>query len=204
MRILHLSFTALLTLLFGAALPAAAQHNHHGGNKDHHESHHEDQGDRTRDLDHNTRSRHEGRSAHESHPDRPAQEARAWQDHHGWREHGGWGEHGTWREHRSEHWDRDHRTWGMRGGYGGWYIPRDRFSLWFGPRHYFRIGRPVIYLGYPRFVYRDYSFMLVDPWPAAWGETWYDNDDVYIDFTDGYYLYNRRHPGVSIAVSIVK
>jgi hypothetical protein len=43
---------------------------------------------------------------------------------------------------------------------------------------------------------------MVDPWPEYWSNNWYDNDDVYIDYSgDGYYLYNRRYPRDRIAVS---
>ena len=95
------------------------------------------------------------------------------------------------------HWESDHRTWAQRGGYGGYYIPQDRFSLYFGSQHWFRMhSRPTIYMGYPRFSYGGFSFLLVDPWPEYWAENWYDTDDVYIDYDDGYYLYNRRYPGV--------
>jgi hypothetical protein len=41
------------------------------------------------------------------------------------------------------------------------------------------------------------------PWPESWPATWYENDDVYLDYTgDGYYLYDRNHPGVGIAVTV--
>lgn len=63
-----------------------------------------------------------------------------------------------------------------------------------------------MYMGYPRFFYGGYSFMLVDPWPDDWGEDWYANDDVYVDYDpndDGYYLYDRRHPGIGIAVTVI-
>lgn len=63
-------------------------------------------------------------------------------------------------------------------------------------------SRPVMYMGYPRFAYRGYSFLMVDPWPEAWAENWYQTDDVYVDYDDGYYLLNRRHPGLRIAISI--
>lgn len=57
--------------------------------------------------------------------------------------------------------------------------------------------------GYPRFRYQGYWMSAVDPWPVAWGPNWYDNDDVYINYVDnGYYLYNRRDPGVAIAINI--
>lgn len=45
--------------------------------------------------------------------------------------------------------------------------------------------------------------MMVDPWPENWGNDWYRNDDVYVDFEDGYYLHNRRDPGFRIAISVV-
>ncbi len=57
--------------------------------------------------------------------------------------------------------------------------------------------------GYPRFQYGVYWFSLIDPWPEYWSDDWYDNDDVYVDYSeDGYYMYNRRHPGDRIAVSV--
>ncbi|MGA2483836.1 MAG: hypothetical protein ABSF92_12055 [Candidatus Acidiferrales bacterium] len=57
--------------------------------------------------------------------------------------------------------------------------------------------------GYPRFQYGGFWFNLVDPWPETWAPNWYENDDVYIDYYGGgYYLYNRRHPGVRLAVNV--
>ena len=77
---------------------------------------------------------------------------------------------------------------------------RTRFSLYFGSQHFFRLRtRPVMYMGYPRFEYGGYSFLLVDPWPEYWSDNWYDSDDVYIDYDDGYYLYNRSYPEVRLA-----
>ena len=61
---------------------------------------------------------------------------------------------------------------------------------------------PVIYMGYPRFSYGGFSFLLLDPWPEYWPENWYDSDDLYIDYDDGYYLYNRRYPQVRLAVTV--
>jgi hypothetical protein len=75
------------------------------------------------------------------------------------------------------------RTWSQRDGYGGYYIPPDRFRFYFGPRHYFRIGvLPSIYVGYPRFEYRAYTFVLLD--------------------ADGYYLVDRNYPDVRLAVTV--
>jgi hypothetical protein len=57
--------------------------------------------------------------------------------------------------------------------------------------------------GYPRFQYEGYWISTVDPWPEAWGNDWYDNDDVYVNYVDnGYYLYNRSYPGQGIAINI--
>jgi len=59
-------------------------------------------------------------------------------------------------------------------------------------------------MGYPRFDYGGYSFLLLDPWPEYWSDNWYDSDDLYIDYGgDGYYLYNRRYPDVRLAVTIL-
>jgi hypothetical protein len=139
------------------------------------------------------------------HESRSEPQSRLWQQQRGWQREGVWQEHATWRQHRAQRWEYDHRTWQQRGGYGGYYIPQNSFVLYFGAGRFFRIGtRPVIIAGYPRFQYRGYWFMLVDPWPEIWAADWYATDDVYIDYhDDGYYLFNRRHPGIAIAVAVV-
>jgi len=82
-------------------------------------------------------------------------------------------------------------------------VPQASFNLYFGSQHFFRIStRPVIYQGYPRFEYGGYSFLLLDPWPEYWSLDWYASDDVYIDYDDGYYLYNRRYPDVGLAITL--
>jgi hypothetical protein len=129
---------------------------------------------------------------------------RDWERQASWRRNGAWRGQPTWQLGRARNWRADHRTWVQRGGYGGFYIPWGQFSLSFGAGRFFRIGRqPIVVDGYPRFQYGGYSFMMVDPWPEDWSRDWYANDDVYIDYDDGYYLYNRRYPGVGIAVSVV-
>jgi hypothetical protein len=45
--------------------------------------------------------------------------------------------------------------------------------------------------------------MMVDPWPYDWSQDWYAADDVYVGYDDGYYLYNRMHPGEAIAITVV-
>jgi hypothetical protein len=111
----------------------------------------------------------------------------------------------VWQQHRAGNWQTDHRTWQQRGGYNGYRIPDDRFRGYFGAGHGFRIGGlPFLVVGgYPRFQYGGYWLSVVDPWPAYWGDSWYDNDDVYVNYeNNGYYLYNRRYPGVGLAVSV--
>lgn len=134
---------------------------------------------------------------------RTADAARAWQSRDTWRR-DAWPAHSSWREHRAQHWDRDHRTWAQRGGYGGYRIPEPQFVSRFGYRHPFLIGsRPVIYQGYPRFRCGGYWFLIVDPWPEFWVDDWYLTDEVYVDYYgDGYYLFNPRYPGIRIAVTV--
>ena len=106
---------------------------------------------------------------------------------------------------RAGSWDREHRTWAQRGGYNGYRIPDDRFRMYFGHDHFFRIyGLPLVFVGgYPRFQYDGYWVTLVDPWPDTWPANWYETDDVYLDYTgDGYYLNDRTRPGPGIAVTI--
>ena len=137
-------------------------------------------------------------------PQRTRQQAVAWEKQRGWLRQGGWQGGTTWQQAGARRWENQHRNWAQRGGYGGYYIPQDRFSLYFGRRHWFRMhSRPVMYMGYPRFAYGGYSFLLLDPWPGYWGEDWYQADDVYVDYDDGYYLYNRRYPSVRLAISVV-
>jgi len=106
---------------------------------------------------------------------------------------------------RASSWNDEHRSWHQRGGYNGYRVPENRFRLYFGSNHFFRINRlPMVFVGgYPRFQYDGYWVTFLDPWPETWSPTWYETDDVYIDYTDdGYYLYDRMHPGIGIAVTI--
>ncbi len=135
---------------------------------------------------------------------RVRQQAAKWQNERAWARQGAWRGGGTWRKNRAQHWEAEHRTWAQRGGYGGYHISPATFKLHFGSQHPFRMrGRPTIYLGYPRFVYGGFSFLLVDPWPESWADNWYAEDDVYVDYDDGYYLVNRRFPNFRLAVMVV-
>ena len=111
----------------------------------------------------------------------------------------------AWQGHRSENWQSDHRTWQQRGGYNGYRIPANNYNGHFGSSHEFVIfSQPYMVIGgFPRFQYGGYWFSLVDPWPDSWASNWYETDDIYVSYADnGYYMYNRRYPGVGIAVSV--
>jgi hypothetical protein len=105
---------------------------------------------------------------------------------------------------RATSWSTQHKTWQQRGGYNGYRIPDDRFSLYFGSNHFFHIGSlPMLFVGgYPRFQYDGYWITFVDPWPEAWAPTWYETDNLYLAYDDGYYLYDTNYPGIGIAVTI--
>ena len=106
---------------------------------------------------------------------------------------------------RATSWNTEHQTWAQRGGYNGYRVPDARFRSYFGGGHPFRISRlPLVFVGgAPRFQYDGYWVTFVDPWPEMWPATWYETDDVYLDYTnDGYYVYDRAHPGMGVAVTI--
>ncbi|HUY13658.1 MAG TPA: hypothetical protein VMX16_08515 [Terriglobia bacterium] len=80
------------------------------------------------------------------------------------------------------------------------HIPDDRFRAHFGRDHRFRINRPVMVGGAPRFQYGGYWFGFAQPWPVGW----YYTDPVYIDYVNGgYYLLSPVHPGVQISINVV-
>ena len=106
---------------------------------------------------------------------------------------------------RAGSWKTEHQTWQQRGGYNGYRIPDNRFRLYFGGGHFFRIGGlPLLYVGgYPRFQYDGYWVTFMDPWPEMWPPLWYETDNVYLDWGgDGYYLYDSNYPGIGIAVMV--
>ncbi len=77
-------------------------------------------------------------------------------------------------------------------------------NLSFGNQHYFRMSSlPTMYEGYPRFAYGGYSFLLVDPFPGTWAANWYDTDNLYITYDNGYYLYDSRYPSIGLAITVV-
>jgi hypothetical protein len=89
-----------------------------------------------------------------------------------------------------------HRAAGNTGGR----IPDDKFRSHFGQAHHFRMSRPTVVSGQPRFQYGGYWFVIGDAWPAGWGYS----DDCYIDYVNGeYLLFDLAHPGASIVISVV-
>jgi len=137
-------------------------------------------------------------------PQRSTQQAQAWQQKSGWRQQGGWQGGATFQADRASNWGSEHRTWAQRGGYGGYYIPQASFGLYFGVGHSFRIGsQPFIVGGYPEFRYGGYTFMMVDPWPGDWATNWFDTDQLYVGYDNGYYLYDQTHPGEAVALTVV-
>jgi len=212
--------TAILFLLFGTTVPTSAQHEQQG----------KEQGKSQQGQQHQqgqSAQQHRQQPAQQQHQQasKPAQRQAKPQQTYGGVYHGGVQPNGPtyggvhhsgvpqhqgqvrsgFGQSRASSWNKDHRTWGQRGGYNGYRVPEDRFRLYFGSNHYFRIyGLPMFFVGgYPRFQYDGYWVTFVDPWPEMWPDTWYETDDVYLDYTDdGYYVYNRTRPGPGIAVTI--
>jgi len=209
MRLAALIGTSVLGLVLGTAAPARAQHDHddderHGDSQKHHGNGHEKEHGRSAREQHS--DRHEGndredRREHRSQGRGPEHMREA--ERHDHEEHSRRGD--VWQDHRAKDWKHEHRGWHERGGYRGYRIPEDSFHSNFGRGHWFRVrSNPILVVGgYPRFQYGGFWFSVVDPWPEYWSRTWYDTDDVYVDYVnDGYYMYNRRHPGVGIAVNV--
>jgi hypothetical protein len=79
-------------------------------------------------------------------------------------------------------------------------IPDDKFRAQFGRQHTVVIRQPVIVEGQPRFQFGGYWFVIADPWPGDWAYS----DNCYIDYVDGaYFLFDLRHPGMRIALTVV-
>jgi hypothetical protein len=207
---IELASTAVLFLFFGTAAVAYAQQDQHGQEsrptqtKQEHQKQQQDRQPQQQPQRAQQQQQPQNRQAQQQ-PQRTQQQALGWQQQRGWlQQGGGWQGNSSWQQDRAQNWRVQHRTWDQRGGYGGYYIPNDRFALNFGSQHWFRIRSALsIVAGYPRFQYGGFWFMLLDPWPENWAVDWYASDDVYVDYYDGYYLYNRRYPGQGIAISVV-
>jgi hypothetical protein len=233
MQFVRVTSTAALFVLFGTVVPAYAQHEQKGEKqarpqeqqhaqqtqqakpqqqqraqptqqaKPQQQHAQQAQQARPQQQQYSQQGQYSQQARQQQQPQRTYQQANTWQQQRGWAQQGSWQPHDNWHQSRARHWESDHRDWGQRGGYGGYYIPQSSFSISFGYQHWFRMGsRPTMYMGYPRFAYGGYSFMLVDPYPEYWGADWYDTDDIYIDYNNGYYLHNRRYPGIGLAITV--
>jgi hypothetical protein len=223
MKIAALIGTSMLGLLLGTTAPANAQHGHEderqAGSEKHQGNEHQKEHGSSSAQQHS--DRHQAKAPEQRHEQRPHEQQRAKQNQperqqphyqpaygpghvrEGHEQHSA--QRDAWQGHRAQHWEHEHHTWRERGGYRGYRIPEDRFRAHFGRGHWFRVhSAPILVVGgYPRFQYGGFWFSVVDPWPEYWARTWYETDDVYIDYVnDGYYMYNRRHPGVGIAVNV--
>ena len=183
MKLLAVAGTAALGVILGISIPMQAQdatpHQDDHARPDDRPAHDQDKQARQEDK----QDRHEDKHARQE--DKNA-------DKH---------EHQEDRTARQEdrHEDRAERREDQREDRRG-HIPDDRFRANFGRVHTFRVGRPVIVEGQPRFQFGGYWFVIVQPWPADWD---YD-DDVYVDYIDdGYFLVSPRHPGLRISVNVV-
>jgi hypothetical protein len=224
MKIAAIVGTSVLGLLLGTA-PANAQHGNkegHGGSEKQHGNEHQKEHGRPSQEQHSDRHQANG---HQQRTEQRSGDPYRANHNPPEREHARPQGNGTshmrqvnkpepgphykardvWQDHRAHNWKSEHRGWHERGGYHGYRIPDDRFRAHFGRGHWFRVhSAPMIVVdGYPRFQYSGFWFSVVDPWPEYWARTWYETDDVYVDYVnDGYYMYNRRHPGVAIAVNV--
>ncbi|HLH07771.1 MAG TPA: hypothetical protein VKW78_11080 [Terriglobales bacterium] len=209
------------TAVFGLALATGIAYAQHDRGDDHRGSaqYHPDKGDRDhgrpapqghrdRRDDYRPEARHDVRppqqayrqDSHQPHY-RPADEHV--RDYHYEPPHPRGGD--VWARERAHHWEREHHSWRERGGYVGYRIPDRDFHEHFGRGHFFRVyGAPMVVVdGRPRFHYGGFWFAIIDPWPETWAANWYQTDDVYVDYlNDGYYLCNRSHPGVHIAINV--
>ena len=197
MKMIRVSFVALLALAVGTSVPAFAQHDHDGDSR-HEKNKDKDKGggDRHQDRDHrDDRSHHEDRVRREvrhedRHEDHVRREVHERHEDHG--RHEGW-ERRDWAHERHEH-----QEWAKRNHRH--YIREEHYVAYFGPVHRFRIVRPVIVAGRPRFLYGGYWFVIGRPLPPGW----YYTDEVYVDYVgDGYYMCSPAHPGVRISIDIL-
>ncbi len=90
------------------------------------------------------------------------------------------------------------------GGKGA-HIPDSQFKSKFGHQHSFTVNRVVtqttVVPSQTQFAYGGYTFVFLDPWPAAWLFT----DDCYIDYIDDqYFLLNPLHPEVRVSLLVVE
>ena len=184
MKLIRVSFAALLALAVGASVPAFAQRDHDG------DSRHEKDKDKGKGKNHDNRHAQGGdRDNHSRHDDHGRHEARVHEDR---------GRHEGWERRDWAHERHEHQEWARRNHRH--YIVEEHYVRYFGPAHRFTIVRPVIVAGRPRFRYGGYWFVIGRPLPPGW----YYTDQVYVDYMDGgYYMVSPVHPGIRISINIL-
>jgi flagellar motor protein MotB len=79
-------------------------------------------------------------------------------------------------------------------------IPEDKFHAHFGREHTFVMSKTVVVEHQTQFVQGGYTFVMAQPWPAAWVAT----TPVYIDFiSGGYYLICPAQPTIQISLNVI-
>jgi hypothetical protein len=213
--------TSILAILLGTTVFAGAQHDRHDEGNSHWQrgNGHEQEHGRPSPPQHQASRPEPRHEYHHEYHHEPREAVQRGPEH---EFHGGYGpghvrevrrdtpeshyvRQDIWARQRARDWQHEHRNWHERGGYHGYRIPEDRFRAHFGRGHWFRVHEvPVIVVERsPRFQFGGYWFSVVDPCPETWSPVWYRTDDIYIDYVnDGYYMYNRQHPGIAIAVNV--
>jgi len=100
--------------------------------------------------------------------------------------------------------DNNHGNNGYRGnGNNGNHYGRisdANYHEHFGRDHSFHMMRPQFIGGYNRFQCGGYWFGFNVGWPYGWSY----NDDVYVEYIDGgYFMYDLRHPGIHLRLSLM-
>ena len=85
------------------------------------------------------------------------------------------------------------------------HIPDPKFKANFGKQHTFTVKRVIttttVVPNQTRFIYSGYTFIFLDPWPGDWLFT----DECYVDYVeDEYFLFDVLHPGVRVALFVVR
>ena len=173
--------TAVLLLLLGAAIPAFAQKGEEEKGRG---------GGKAQPAQHQAQSQHAQKAQPQQHAQK-AQPHRAQQARHR-------------QPQRAQQARQSGRQQGRpvasnRGGGHYGRISDTSYRAHFGQGHSFHMIRPRMIGGYNRFQYGGYWFGFNVGWPVGWS---YD-DTVYVVYEGGaYYLYNLRHPGIHITLSI--
>ena len=203
--------TVVLLMLLSATIPAFAQKGEEKkGGGDSPQRQHEAQPQHAQQSQHQAQAKHEQQSQHREQPQHQQQAQHQSQPQHTQHaepqharpEQAQRAQHQEQQPRRQQQTDAYNR--GNNGGHGNngnhyGRISNANYNSHFGHDHHFHMGRPQMIGGYNRFQYGGYSFGYNESWPVGWG---YD-DDCYVVYEDGaYYMYNLRHPGFHISLSI--